>query len=152
MSPCLDTNFVVKVAQSSTRTVPPVSASYTCWPRSQALYYDFLVASPLGADGLPPDDAQPSEQAPSPGQRSASSSGPTSHSQQLSLSPEERDLLRWARNASGLNPPPGTDTLSYKKATAVEALVGAWRKMGSWVGLQHCHTGIVVIWCTTGCH
>jgi 23S rRNA maturation mini-RNase III len=44
---------------------------------------------------------------------------------QVVLSSEERDILRWARNASGLNPPSGTDTLSYKKATALEALVGA---------------------------
>jgi ribonuclease-3 family protein len=37
---------------------------------------------------------------------------------------EEQDVLRWAKNSSTVNAPRGMDSLQYKKATAVEALVG----------------------------
>jgi len=40
------------------------------------------------------------------------------------LTMEEQDVLRWAKNSSTVNAPRGMDSLQYKKATAVEALVG----------------------------
>ncbi len=39
------------------------------------------------------------------------------------LTEEERDVLRWGRNASAVSPPKGTDSKVYKKATALEVLV-----------------------------
>lgn len=44
--------------------------------------------------------------------------------QALSLKAQEVDLLRWARNSSQLSPPSNVDSLVYKKATALEVLVG----------------------------
>jgi 23S rRNA maturation mini-RNase III len=40
------------------------------------------------------------------------------------LSAQEQDVLRWARNSSAISAPRGMDSLQYKKATAVEVLVG----------------------------
>lgn len=46
------------------------------------------------------------------------------HRTLFDLTPEERDVLRWAKNSSTVNTPRGMDSLQYKKATAVEVLVG----------------------------
>ena len=104
--------------------------------KQQAAYHDRLAAA-----SEPPQDAQA---------RTASEAGPAAHvtsslasadedsmpgpgpkrakpssAQQpaLVLTSEELDVLRWARNSSAVSPPKGTDSRTYKKATALEALV-----------------------------
>jgi hypothetical protein len=37
---------------------------------------------------------------------------------------EEQELLRWASNSNSIKPPQRSNALEYKKATAMEALVG----------------------------
>ncbi len=46
------------------------------------------------------------------------------------LSAEELEVLRWARNSSAVSPPKGVDSMSYKKATALEVLVSARSQLG----------------------
>jgi hypothetical protein len=41
------------------------------------------------------------------------------------FTPEEQDLLRWASNSNSIKPPQRSSALEYKKASSMEALVGA---------------------------
>jgi len=45
-------------------------------------------------------------------------------SQAVLLSEEEMDVLRWGRNSNAVSPPKSVDSRVYKKATALEVLVG----------------------------
>ena len=46
------------------------------------------------------------------------------------LTPDEDDVLRWARNSNTISPPRNMDALQYRKATALEVLVCGCEKIG----------------------
>eukprot|EP00983_Pelagomonas_calceolata_P026542 833109-Pelagomonas_calceolata.AAC.1 len=48
-------------------------------------------------------------------------------SEAVLLSEEEMDVLRWGRNSNAVSPPKSVDSRVYKKATALEVLVGSAR-------------------------
>lgn len=56
-------------------------------------------------------------------QHKSANSGADSNNS-LKLDEQEVEIMRWARNSGGLTIPKGQDNLVYKKATALEALVG----------------------------
>jgi len=60
---------------------------------------------------------------PAPPGTAPPSVAPSARPLAFSLTPDERDVLKWGTNAHGLNPPKAVDARVYKKATALEVLV-----------------------------